>query len=843
MIPSVSRWLKKTLLVVMITAIALPIMYAASTDKAAAAVSPINANASQEARDLLAYLYSLEGTNILSGQHNFLESPDYWTNQVYAITGKYPAVHGYEMGAISGQTEAQLDDQRQAVVDSAIDWYENGGIVTMMYHANKPGTGYCWSECVQAGTSETEFNQIVTPGTTQYDQLIANIDLVAGYLEQLRDAGVPVLWRPFHEMNGGWFWWGQQPNYYKLWDIMYDRFTNYHGLNNLIWVWNANTPNTPWGAPYSTYFPGIDKVDVLAVDVYNNDYQQSYHDDLQTLSQGKIISIGECGEHPNPSTLASSQTKYRWFMTWGEFLTNGNTTAQTQALYSDSRVLTLDEVNIVPGSGGIGGGGPGTVDDSVTGTGLNQFEYVGTWTATSGSSVKYNGGDHYSLTTNSYYQVDFNGTGIKLYGTKDAHHGIAAVSIDGGTEIDVDFYAGTRADNILIWTSPALAAGSHTVKVRVKGTKNASSTGYVVTADRVVIDSDTQAPTAPASLTSPSQTQTSINLSWSASTDNVGVTGYDVYRGSTLAGSTTSTSFSVTGLTAGTAYSFTVKAKDGAGNVSAASNTLNASTASVSNETIVNDATTGTGLNQFEYVGTWNTSTGAGTYNGDDHYSLTTNSYYQVDFNGKQIKLYGSKDAHHGIAAVSIDGGTEVDVDFYSATRTDNTLLWTSPVVTSGAHTLKVRVKGTKNAGSSGYVVTADRVTVISETVVTTDDRDSAITYSGSWTLDNWTGDYADTEKYSKTTNDYAQFTFTGNKIQVIGYKQHNLGKVGVYIDGVLDSTVDLYTSGTGPQQAVLYEKSGLSSGSHTIKLVVTGTKNSSSSDYFVVLDAFKVFN
>ncbi|MBP3965575.1 fibronectin type III domain-containing protein [Paenibacillus sp. DLE-14] len=530
-------------------------------------------------------------------------------------------------------------------------------------------------------------------------------------------------------------------------------------------------------------------------------------------------------------------------MTWGEFLTNGNTTAQTQALYSNSRVLTLDEVNIVPGSGGVGGGGPGTVDDSVTGTGLNQFEYVGTWTATSGSSVKYNGGDHYSLTTNSYYQVDFNGTGIKLYGTKDAHHGIAAVSIDGGTEVDSDFYAGTRADNTLIWTSPTLAAGAHTLKVRVKGTKNASSAGYVVTADRVVIDTDTQAPTAPASLTSPSQTQTSINLAWSASTDNVGVTGYDVYRGSTLAGSTTNTSFSVTGLTAGTAYAFTVKAKDGAGNVSAASSTLNVSTASAGSEVIVNDATTGTGLNQFEYVGTWNTSTGAGTYNGDDHYSQTTNSYYQVDFNGKQIKLYGSRDAHHGIAAVSIDGGAEVDVDFYAASRTDNTLLWTSSVLTSGTHTLKVRVKGTKNAGSSGYVVTADRVAVISETVVTTDDRDSAITYSGSWTLDNWTGDYADTEKYSKTTNDYAQFTFTGNKIQVIGYKQHNLGKVGIYIDGALDSTVDLYTSGTGPQQTVLYEKSGLSSGAHTIKLVVTGTKNAASSDYYVVLDAFKVFN
>jgi chitinase len=90
--------------------------------------------------------------------------------------------------------------------------------------------------------------------------------------------------------------------------------------------------------------------------------------------------------------------------------------------------------------------------------------------------------------------------------------------------------------------------------------------------------SDTQAPSTPSSLTSPSKTSTSVSLSWSASSDNVGVTGYDVYRNGTLAGSTASTSFTVTSLTASTAYSFTVKAKDAAGNVSAASSALSVTT-------------------------------------------------------------------------------------------------------------------------------------------------------------------------------------------------------------------------------------------------------------------------
>ncbi len=103
----------------------------------------------------------------------------------------------------------------------------------------------------------------------------------------------------------------------------------------------------------------------------------------------------------------------------------------------------------------------------------------------------------------------------------------------------------------------------------------ASNTANVTT----LTPPDTTAPTAPTSLTASGTTQTTTNLSWTASTDNVAVTGYDVYQGATLLGSTTTaTTYAVTGLTASTAYAFTVKAKDAAGNISADSNTANVTT-------------------------------------------------------------------------------------------------------------------------------------------------------------------------------------------------------------------------------------------------------------------------
>ncbi|WP_333968564.1 GEVED domain-containing protein [Aquimarina algiphila] len=91
---------------------------------------------------------------------------------------------------------------------------------------------------------------------------------------------------------------------------------------------------------------------------------------------------------------------------------------------------------------------------------------------------------------------------------------------------------------------------------------------------------DTQAPSAPSGLTASNVTATTLSLSWNASTDNIGVTGYDVYQGNSITTSVTGTSANIAGLTSGTAYQFKIKAKDAAGNISGFSNTVNVTTTS-----------------------------------------------------------------------------------------------------------------------------------------------------------------------------------------------------------------------------------------------------------------------
>lgn len=125
----------------------------------------------------------------------------------------------------------------------------------------------------------------------------------------------------------------------------------------------------------------------------------------------------------------------------------------------------------------------------------------------------------------------------------------------------------------------------------------------------------------------------------------------------------------------------------------------------------VNDTAT-TGPHVFSYSGSWSVATGSGKYQGDDHYSSATGDTYTVSFRGERIELYGATAPHHGIAAISLDGAAEQDVDFYAATRAEQVLLYSSPTLAAGAHTLTVRVSGRKNAASSGTVVTADRADV-----------------------------------------------------------------------------------------------------------------------------------
>ena len=245
------------------------------------AQAPVNPNATPEARELLQFIYNQSGHGLLAGQHSYPLYSDIYMERAYHQSGEvgHPAVFGQDFGY---SKPGSLDgiNNRQRVVDNAIKWHDKGAIITLMWHAVPPTTDANYTTWkgengIQSKLTDAQWGELLKPGTEINLRWQAQVDVIAFFLKQLQDQNIPVIWRPYHEMNGDWFWWGYKPGHYqKLFRMLYDRLTNYHHLNNLLWVFNANEIGSSNVMDYDKFYPGKDVVDILATDVYSKNFEK-----------------------------------------------------------------------------------------------------------------------------------------------------------------------------------------------------------------------------------------------------------------------------------------------------------------------------------------------------------------------------------------------------------------------------------------------------------------------------------------------------------------------------------------------------------------------------------------
>ena len=196
---------------------------------------------------------------------------------------------------------------------------------------------------VQGRLPDSQFKEILTPGTRLNKKWAAQVDTIAVYLKKLQDAHVPVLWRPYHEMNGDWFWWGGRVGENSTIDLyrqLYDRLVNYHKLNNLIWVWNVDRPGTPI-RKFSNFYPGDKFLDIASLDVYGSDFNQAYYDSLIVLAKGKPIIFGEVGNPPTIDVL-KNQPKWASWVIWAGMVKNISK-KEYQQLVNNPRMLNHED--------------------------------------------------------------------------------------------------------------------------------------------------------------------------------------------------------------------------------------------------------------------------------------------------------------------------------------------------------------------------------------------------------------------------------------------------------------------------------------------------------------------
>ena len=304
----------------------------------------------------LNFIYSIQGKQILSGQHNDQKNLDcfggggtnasYWTEQVHSITGKYPALYSGDMlfnDDVNARWEITYEAEKQ---------WNAGAVVQMMWHSCPPTVGAScgWNPGIISSLSAQQFTELLTDGSALNKNWKARVDEVAIHLAYLKSKGVEVFWRPYHEQNQTVFWWNSQGagNTKALWRMMHDYMTNVKGLDNLVWIWDVQ--DIGGATNYWDWNPGNQYWDILALDIYADAYYNSeYYNNMLTAAGGKPIAIGECFNLPSSAAI-DRFPEYTFFMNWSYGLKKGlscentNSDAFIQEVYNNQKVITRDEM-------------------------------------------------------------------------------------------------------------------------------------------------------------------------------------------------------------------------------------------------------------------------------------------------------------------------------------------------------------------------------------------------------------------------------------------------------------------------------------------------------------------
>lgn len=236
--------------------------------------NPCDKNATLETRWLYSSMQRLIGAGVMFGHHDDLAYGVGWRgdserSDIKSVTGSYPALYGWDLAGIEVDHEKDINgipfkQQKQFVKEV----YDRGGVNTFCWHSNNPVNGHtAWD------TSQIIVKDII-PGGTFHREYIKQLDKVAAYLNKLKGRNgehIPILFRPFHELTGNWFWWGKElcsPKEFKsLWIFTVKYLRDVKHLHNLLIVYSAGD-NFKTSEDFLERYPGDQSVDVVSFDTY-----------------------------------------------------------------------------------------------------------------------------------------------------------------------------------------------------------------------------------------------------------------------------------------------------------------------------------------------------------------------------------------------------------------------------------------------------------------------------------------------------------------------------------------------------------------------------------------------
>lgn len=222
---------------------------------------------------------STEASNLLSALAQIQRDKSYMLSGIYdrneldfvhSVTGRFPVVRGVDLMRYSPAHVQHAGPNGDDISGYIADTREHGFVNAASWHWVPSLPGVDGSNYGSA-FYKMDYSDI---RSFVHTTLRDDVDAIAAPLKQFKDANVPVIWRPLHEVTQwAWFWWSKDAELFKeLWNMMYDRLTNHHGLNNLIWCWN---PAHNYDLNDRSFYPGDDKVHIVSID-YPEDVRAAY---------------------------------------------------------------------------------------------------------------------------------------------------------------------------------------------------------------------------------------------------------------------------------------------------------------------------------------------------------------------------------------------------------------------------------------------------------------------------------------------------------------------------------------------------------------------------------------
>jgi len=301
------------------------------------------------------------------------------SSDVKNTCGDWPAVMGFELGGIEMGDAKNLDSVPfDTMREEIIKHYQRGGIVTISWHPRNPVTttdeGGSWPQGTAWDVSDSTVVKNILPDGTQYERFQTWMQRLSDFLATLKtDDGekVPVIFRPWHENTGSWFWWGEKlctaEEYKALWNMLQDKLTA-DGFDNLLWAYSPGMAADLTEEKYLERYPGDDRIALVGIDGYQwgtkEDFVSQLDQNLDMLTSfakdhGKIAALTECGlkNLTDPtwwtSTLLPVIDKYpiSYFLVWRNYKEEwfGPSPAQPDAdyfrqMYTYERSLFLNEI-------------------------------------------------------------------------------------------------------------------------------------------------------------------------------------------------------------------------------------------------------------------------------------------------------------------------------------------------------------------------------------------------------------------------------------------------------------------------------------------------------------------